>query len=188
MNTLIYNFVWYKKERICRNTLIGKVENGGVNMPDIETMVMAAKAAWINRIFDTNNISSAVINAYLKEYHIDVNVLLKCHFTTKNEISKIIPDFYQEVFISYNKCQLRKDITNISSFEYLSQIIWYNNLFKYKNKCLLYSNWIKSGIIYVKDLFDKEGRFLSEDKIFNKLKVKRNWIAEYFTVKMLYIR
>lgn len=35
-----------------RNTLIGKVEKGGIGIVDIETKFLAAKVSWIKRLLD----------------------------------------------------------------------------------------------------------------------------------------
>ena len=35
INKIIYNFIWNGRDRICRKTLIGKIEDGGINMIDI---------------------------------------------------------------------------------------------------------------------------------------------------------
>ena len=47
----------------------------------------------------------------------------------------------------------------MSSNGFLSLPIWCNTMFKRKGKCLMFSNWVKSNILYVKDLFDENGVF-----------------------------
>jgi hypothetical protein len=47
----------------------------------------------------------------------------------------------------------------------------------------MYSNWIRSGIMYVNDLYDDNGRFIQGIELYNKLGDKSNWIAEYMVVK-----
>ena len=36
----------------------------------------------------------------------------------------------------------------------INQIIWGNKYIKYKDKCLVKVNWIKSGIIFISDILD----------------------------------
>jgi len=184
INTIIYNFMWNKKERICRNTLIGKCEEGGINMPDVESMVQAAKAAWITRIYKDDNLSKVILNEYVCKYNLNINMLHKCCFVIKDELApNILPDFYKEVFMAYYKCQYKKPVCEMSSYEYLTQILWGNNMFKHKGKCLLYSNWIHSKIIHVKDLYDDDGNFINGAVFYEKLNAKSNWITEYMTLK-----
>ena len=49
LNTIVYNFLWENKEIIKRKTLIGKFEDGGVEMIDINSYFMAIKVTWIKR-------------------------------------------------------------------------------------------------------------------------------------------
>ena len=70
--------------------------------------------------------------------------------------------------------------------EFLSEPIWLNKRFYIKNKPIFLSNWTKSGILYVKDLFDQNGRLLKEQRIYNMLIHKNNWIAEYFKIKKIF--
>lgn len=49
INKLIFNFLWSKKDRIKRKTLIGKENKGGINIIDIESKLKASKASWIPR-------------------------------------------------------------------------------------------------------------------------------------------
>ena len=37
INKLIYNYLWGSRDRIKRNTLIGRVKSGGIGIVDIET-------------------------------------------------------------------------------------------------------------------------------------------------------
>ena len=48
-----------------------------------------------------------------------------------------------------------------------------------KGKSLFYENWIKSGLLYVKDFLDEEGN-IDDLRSFDKiLKNKSNWLCEY---------
>ena len=153
-------------------------------MPDVETMVKSAKAGWINRIFKDRSMSSIIVSAYLKKHNLNVNMLLKCHFETERELKfHLMPSFYKEVFIAYYKCQYWKNISIVSSYEFMSQMIWCNNMFKCKGKCLHYDNWLSSNILHVKDLFNENGTFMTEHELLDKLQNKTNWITEYLTVK-----
>ena len=63
--------------------------------------------------------------------------------------------------------------------------MWFNSRFKIKNKTIFYSNWSKSNLNYVKDLFDIEGKFIRENTLLNNLVIKVNWIAEYSCIKTM---
>jgi hypothetical protein len=79
--------------------------------------------------------------------------------------------------------ELLEFLLNLVLSEFLStvlirkQIIWGNKYIKYKGKCLVKVNWIKSGIIFINDISDEYGH-ISEYKIIAKLRNKQNWISE----------
>ena len=54
---------------------------------------------------------------------------------------------------------------------------------KVSNNTLCFKHWIQSDIIYIKDLFDIKGDWISESGLCQKLNVCKNWIAEYLMVK-----
>ena len=66
---VVYNFLWKKKDRIKRNTLIGKVNQGGIGIVDIESKFSAAKASWIRRILDKRTIIKSDHLVDLLQYH-----------------------------------------------------------------------------------------------------------------------
>ena len=54
LKRLCFTFIWGKRDRIRRNTLIAPVSEGGLNMLDIKSFFLAVKAAWFKRIFLNN--------------------------------------------------------------------------------------------------------------------------------------
>lgn len=65
-----------------------------------------------------------------------------------------IPHFYGEVISAYKKCKKVKHISNLKRDEFLTEIIWRNNLFQYDYKPIYFENWILSSILYIKDVLD----------------------------------
>ena len=184
LETLFYNFLWGKTHKIAKNVVIAKHEEGGLNLVDINTKHCALKTSWIPKIISQNNVKE-VLNIYLSSIGINVNVILKMSFRKIEslDVIKKLPSFYQQLFLSFNMCKFIKPINKMSNFEMLSQPIWGNELFKSKEKCLFFKNWIESGFLLVKDLFESNGTFVSEEHILNDLNDKHNWISEYLILK-----
>ena len=98
-----------------------------------------------------------------------------------------MPSFYVDVWKSFYMCKTIRNVKCINNFDFLSSIIWGNNMFINKTgKCIFFVNWIKSDIIFVKDLYDENGIFITENYIINTLKDKSNWIAEYYIIKSIF--
>lgn len=181
INRILYDFMWYNKERIQRNTLIGDIHKGGIAMIDVESKVRSIKASWIKHLIETTK-WSGVLKTQLYELGLSIGYMLKCNFTSTKTfpiISKL-SSFYQQVFINFNICKYKPGM--IMDCSILSEVLWGNELFMYKGKCIYEKNWIDNGIMYVKDLII-DGNFINENEIFSVLKCKTNWIAEYVKVK-----
>ena len=76
----------------------------------------------------------------------------------------------------------------MNSYDFLSCSLFGNDLFQSKGRCLLYSHWLKSSLIYVKDLFDEKVEFISEQTLFEKLKCKSNWLIEMTIIKTILLK
>ena len=187
VSKLVFNFLWKKKERIKRNTLIGKVDQGGIGIPDVESKFYAAKASWIRRILDERSIIHKILNNILKHKNISVNDIVKTNVSNFEHtiFFKMIklPFFYGEVISAFNKCKKVTQICNLKRNQFFKEFIWNNYLFKYDSKPLYFENWIKSGILYIKDMFDNDGNFYSIEHFYNILERKNNILCEYIMIK-----
>ena len=88
---------------------------------------------------------------------------------------KSLPEFYQDVIISYNKSK----VINYEDFcnNVLNQPIWGNNFIKFKNKTLFFKNWIAEGIVSVNNLKIRNG-VLDIAYLNDIVKDKRNFHIE----------
>ena len=66
--------------------------------------------------------------------------------------------------------------------EIRKQLIWGNKFIMFKNKCLMFDNWINSDLIYINDILNENGE-ISQNLILDKLKNKNNWISEFICLK-----
>ena len=93
-----------------------------------------------------------------------------------------VPNFYKEVITCWNINGWGQTKLPVTFTEIRKQVIWGNKFIKFENKSLFFQNWVKSGLIYVNDIINDNGS-LSYDYIFEKLKFKSNWIAEFNILK-----
>lgn len=77
VSKLIYNFLWKKRDRIKRNTLIGNIEKGGIGIIDVESKFNAAKASWISRIVNVDSITYRTLSSILQQHNILVFDIIK---------------------------------------------------------------------------------------------------------------
>ena len=104
--------------------------------------------------------------------------MTKAHTPTENTKSKTIEKSKKQ----RDKCKKKIPCDQISSDNFLQQPLWNNRYICYKGKSLCYITWIKSGILYVKDMFDENGNFRTLEYISTVLTCKANWLCEYHTL------
>ena len=175
INRLIFNFIWNKTDRIKRNTMIGKIEDGGMGITDIESKFKALKASWVRKLENTDHCILSYLNSYVPK-NIDFNYLaMTSEKRIENfEIIQAMPLFYKQVFTCFNACKNINDKLNIVHF--IKQPIWSNEKFSYRGKSIYFPNWLKSNILYVKDLFTNNGVLKPPEDIMRILSNKNNWI------------
>lgn len=89
-------------------------------------------------------------------------------------ILKNFPEFYKQVFTCFNLCKdfNQNNVRSINSESFLLQPIWSNTFFTFKGKTLCFGEWIKSRILYVKDIFKENGTLKSTTEILDRLNKK----------------
>ena len=66
INKLIYGFIWKGNDKIKRSALINDIENGGLKMLDIESMISAQRVMALKKYFaDGNSSWKAILDEFL---------------------------------------------------------------------------------------------------------------------------
>ena len=101
----IFRFLWGKRDHIKKKSVINKLE-GGLNMLDLRTQIYAIKASWTSRIITAprDRLWSYLPKLYFSKFGNDFYIVKSTVTSTKMfPLLKTIPEFYQEVILSYNK-------------------------------------------------------------------------------------
>ena len=92
--------------------------------------------------------------------------------------------YRKSIYLIDNWLHRKKENIKSETFEQIrKQIIWGNHEIKFLNKCFIFKEWIKSGIIFVNDIIDENGN-IAEQIIHEKLNNKCNWISELSSLKL----
>ena len=145
MNKIIYGFLWKKRDRIKRDTLISKISQGGIGITDIESKFKAIKASWVKKLLTSKTKLKTFIESLCLKYGVDISYVTQTYKTKlcDYDIVKNLPMFYQQVFISFNECKKYPNITAMSTETFLSQPLWNNRLFVYKGKTFFFQRMVK---------------------------------------------
>lgn len=76
LKKIIFNFIWNKRDGIKRDTVIGRQEDGGIGVVDIESKFKALKAAWCRILIDKTCIINKIVDSYLRILNVDINNVL----------------------------------------------------------------------------------------------------------------
>ena len=77
--------------------------------------------------------------------------------TCKKEIN-LYPEFYQELISLWEKVCIKEPV---DIAEILSQPIWNNHFLQKQDSTLFYSELYRRGVLSIRDIVDKQGKFLT---------------------------
>ena len=181
LNRTIFNFIWNTTERIKRNTVIGEISEGGIGLIDLESKLRSLKAAWVSRLLKTKHVINDFVNSFCRVLDVDITYVANTSETNikRFDIVQKMPLFYKEVFSCLNISKQKISLDTCTTELFLTQTIWSNKNITHKGKSFCFSNWVKSGIIYIKHLFNENGRLKTLNEFSTIIQNKSNWLCEY---------
>ena len=190
LNKMMFTFIWGKTDRIKRSQLINTEINGGMNMVHIESFFASLKAAWVTKLKTMEGEWQNVLTNCLEKHCISLDYIMRTTFKTVSEfpIIRKIPVFYQEAFLAFNNVKTIKPFSRMSDYEMLHQPIHGNCLFKWKEKCLYLKSFLDAGIMYVKDIVNKEGTIMSDNELYESVRMKQTVLHDMYILKNTIIR
>ena len=141
MERMIIKFLWRGPDKVTRNSDINSVENGGMNLMEIETQVKALRLAWITRILDSNKKGpwKSYFNYYLKPS--GGTFLLKCNYEHK-DLTPSLSRFYSDLLLWWEEFRY-----TFSDNNYAQRIIWNNKDIRIDNRSVSYKLYYENGIV-----------------------------------------
>ena len=149
IDSLIYNFLWHgKREKIKRTTLIGQINQGGLDMLDTASFFKSLKIKWIKKLLEKDDANWKILpNYFLKEFgnnFLVFNMNLGHIKNIKHFNSISMPGFYTDIIETWLEIK-QGEKAKIETFEQIrKQIIWGNKEIMFSNKCLFFKEWMRS--------------------------------------------
>ena len=187
LNGMMYKFIWNGKDKISRKVITASYEKGGLHMVDLDAFIMSLNASWAARILSGKGAENVFLKYYANKLGLTTNQLFLSNVKSlvNNKTFSNIPKFYQDVVFSFNKSKFSKCMMKMNYYDFLSQPLFYNDIFIWKSNVLTFKNWCECGIFFVCDLFDCSGKMITCETLFAKLIRKTNYISEYSIVKKI---
>jgi hypothetical protein len=174
LKTLILDFIWHgKTSKISYNTLIQRIDHGGLKLIDIESKITSIQLNWIKRLIDTDMSNwQAIVKKLLNSNELEE------YFKQNRNPVKTYSLFYNSIIKNWGKLR-----TTINPNKYLlkNEIIWNNKHIKINEKSINWKKWINSGIYKIEDILDKDSRFLKLETLKEKYKLNVN-ILNYISL------
>ena len=175
VNESCFKFIWnFKPDKIKRNTIIGPLDKGGLNMIDFKMIDKALKAAWVKRLYDAtpNSKWCSLFSSEMSRY--GGPFLFECNFNARDlNIAAHIPSFYEDVLNAWQELHSKNPSHTI---KYMNEIVWNNRFIKIDKKPVFYSSWYKRGVTKISHLLDENNRFLSRSDFQQKYGLSVNFL------------
>jgi hypothetical protein len=173
LKTMFFKFIWQNKpEKVKRDVLVQDYKYGGLKIPNIVHLVTSLKATWIQRIFRQSTkwitLFESTTNLRTKDLVIYGDYFLEI----KKE--KVTNMFWKDVLCSWALVQKNQKLQNTEDIQGLN--IWYNTNILLNNKPFIYKNFINKGVIFISDILDEEGDFLTFESFTNKYNINTHFL------------
>ena len=160
IKNIIVDFVWSGgSSKIKYNAIINDNSEGGLSLPDIESIVKTRRIIWLKQIFNERNCLWQIIPRFYFNMigipRIDINL------NVTRGINKI-PIFYRACLLDWNILFMNEpiDYTNV-----LAQPLWNNRFITSNNKPIYLKDMSEAGIDHIADIVTDDGKLQSFDKL-----------------------
>ena len=145
MERMIFKFLWKGPDKVTRHSVINSMNNGGLNLIDLETQIKALRLSWIPRILDEREEPwKSYFRFCLKKYGGDC--FLKCNYDI-GDLDLELNCFYFELLVWW--AEFRNTFSDVNYSRY---VIWNNKDIRIDKKPVFYRSFVDKGIIYLHDL------------------------------------
>ena len=160
INRLIYGFIWRGNDKIKRSAIINDIENGGLKMLDLESMIKAQRVIALKKYLDiSENSWKVILDEFLQG--VGGKLVLSCNFDSR-KLPIYIPAFYTECFDAWSELTS----TSVNSYEdVINQVIWNNKNIIVQKESVFDEYLFTLGIIKIGDLLSDTGIFFQSSTI-----------------------
>ena len=161
LEKLCNEFIWNsRRPKIKISTLQSNINNGGVKLVNFKRKDKALKVSWIAYLQHDTALAALAYNflcPIMKEN------IWRCNLNTKDVDAVVTRNgFWKDVLKNWSELNFKE---TVESEQMLAQIIWFNSHIKINGKVYLNSRACKNDLLYISQLVDPKGNFLSSQEI-----------------------
>ncbi len=186
INRLLFRFIWRKSnsnrkafEKVKRSVMCQEFEFGGLKMIDVRQMQTSFMLHWVVRLCRAGPDDKW---SYIPQSHFTPLGQHACFYANVGRggfkgLDEIKSVFWKEVLISWlnnNKFPL--------GTQWGCTLLWNNINVSCQGKVLFFKDWIKAGIMFVKDVYNNS-EIVTFDRICQKVGYGPDRILQYLTIR-----
>ena len=153
--------------------LFRPLSKGGLSFPCFRTVIKVLRLSWISRLLNNTHDTWTAIPNYYFDKHGGLLFLLNCNYSV-GKLDRKIPLFYRELLDYFQ--QLRSNYEDPLKREF---ILWNNRDINIENKSVFWKAWRDKNILFVQDLLNNQGSYLSPQEFSDKYNIKVNFLQYY---------
>lgn len=172
IQNMFYKYLWNNgPDKIKRKTIIQNYDKGGIRMIDLTNFIYSLKLTWIRRLI----LNKKKYMCILYEAYPFIDGCLKFGKEyTKIKIRLVDNHFWKDVLESFYLYQ--ENLKPKSWSEFMTVPLWFNQSIKVGGATICYKSWYEKGILYLNDLFDKNGNLITYENFLNIYGVQTNFL------------
>jgi exonuclease III len=158
VDAMFFKFIWPSgKHHVKKRVLIQQIEDGGLKMPDVASMIKALKLRWLRTLCSKETTFTCFAKTLLNIEDIHTFIRYKCDCKYLK-----MPHFYLQLFHFWYELHSRppENVENI-----LDEFIWYNKKILIAKKPIYYIQWHKKGIKRIYDIIKLNGTFYTPNEL-----------------------
>jgi len=147
-------------------------------MMDVETMIKALSLAWIPRLCALGRKNLKTVPDYYLGGYGGLSFLLRCTYDPKYIDG--LPSFYKDILKFFNEL---KTLHNCDRGQ--DMILFNNKEILVRGKPIFIREWLNNNIMFIQDLSNSNGQFMSYQEFKNKYACKIKFLRFYRVVSVI---
>ena len=180
LESMINNFIWRGKHPKIRASILKQpLHMGGLNLPDIRSMIKTNRIMWMKKFHHSEyHVWKAGFKTFLLDRNLDLSKLIFSNFSIRSlkeyKLDAGVPRFYIELLKSWSE---------IGQTSKKQNYLWYNKTIQINNRPIFYQSFHTEGINFISDLVDRSGTAKSFDQLGLDAKEWFNWYMLINSIK-----
>ena len=159
--SIMHEFLWNGQDKVKRKIMVKDIDNGGLRVPDLKTILDTQRIIWIKRC------TCSPTHTWKLFFKWKLNKLLcdntlECALHVKDVENTRLSFFVKEMLLSWSKLMPKPELPEEK------QVLWFSKyITRPDGHSLCYKALVRRGLLYVRDMINN-GAFMGRNDLLNK--------------------